>query len=179
MHAEKKTHRHAASCKHRVASSPIYRANIVYVKGCINEPETVKITGISEARKTCTGDASCYIACVRLFGPATGGSLPVGSVSDRRLASVVLRQDRSAPARTGRPSAVEPSGIPGTRRSIPRSAPSRRTPCNRSLKPRTGRPHRMLGRRENAAPPRSSRAENRPRPGHRRTTDAARLTPHD
>jgi hypothetical protein len=78
--------------RQRVGPSLIYRVNIVYVKGCINELETVKITGISEARKTCTGDASCYIACVRLFGPATGCSLRSGPVLDRRPASSALRR---------------------------------------------------------------------------------------
>jgi hypothetical protein len=79
MHARKRGHRDAVDPTARVDPSLMYRANIVYVKRCINEPETVKITGISEARKTCTGDASCYIACVRLFGPPTDCSLRSGS----------------------------------------------------------------------------------------------------
>lgn len=103
--------------------------------------------------------------------------------------SIVL--DRSAPALTARPSAVEPPGIPGTCRSIPRSAPLRHAPCNRSLEPRadrdgrpdrapTGRLHRMPGRRGSATPPRSSRckkpapAEASPHDGSC-TTDPARL----
>jgi len=116
-------------------------------------------------------------------------SLPNGFVSDRRLASIVLRRDRSAPALTARPSAVEPSGFPGTRRSIPRRGPplrgERRTTgrLNRGPAATAARiAHRpaacieCLGAVEAQPLCSCPVAKNRPRPRHRRTTDAARVT---
>ena len=118
-------------------------------------------------------------------------AVPRPIVGRHRSCWIVLHRNHSAPALTAQPSAVEPPGIPGTRRSIPRFAPSRRAPCNRSLEPRaerhgrpdrapTGRLHRMPGRRGSATPSRSFRckkpapAEASPHDGSR-TTDPARL----